>query len=1115
MLLRDARGLTAPARKRRSRRCLGRLLLWLPQFVVIASCGPLVDFPSDAGTGAGCDGNPDCTIRRCANGECTPCQDSTDCRTGEVCVVGGCYSKDCEDVSCGAGQVCLPDAGCADTSCVGVVCPTGQACVGGACGDDCVIDGTSYHSGTLSPNSPCQGCQPTVSTLGWSNLSDGAGCGIGLICASGTCSSDCDIGGAIYSFGMTDPANPCHICQPGTSTSAWTNLPNGSICGTALICASGVCASDCDIGDSIYTAGASDSNDPCESCQPSVSTAAWTRVPNGQSCGGGQICTEGKCGNGCDIGGTLFDSGATNPVNICQTCQPGVSTSAWTNLANGTSCGSGVICASGTCSNDCDIGVGLDQELLTAGTLNPANACQGCQPSVSPKAWTDLPTGASCGTGSICVSGNCSGNCDIGGTVYHGATPNPNNPCQSCQPSVSASAWSNLPDGTICAAGMICVSGTCASKCHIGETIYASGAANPSNVCQSCQPATSTSSWRNVPNGQSCGGGQICTQGNCGSGCNIGSSPYSSGAINPSNACQSCQPGVSTTAWTSLANGTTCGSGMICASGTCSGDCDIAGTIVASGTLNPANACQSCQPSASTSAWSNLANGTNCGTALSCASGSCANDCDIGGTLYTSGSLSPGNACQSCQPSASTAAWSNVPNGTNCGTALICTSGTCSSQCDIGGTIYSSGAVNPTNGCQDCQPSVSTTGWTTLSNGTACGTAMICASGVCASDCDIGGTILTSGTLNPMNGCQNCQPTSSTISWSNIVNGTSCGTGLICASGICANDCDIGGVLYPAGTLSFGNACQSCQPNVSTTAWTNVADGTACGIGLICASGTCASDCDIGGTSYASGSPDPSNECQSCQPSVSTSAWSNVANGTSCGTGLICASGACTNECYVGENFYDSGALDPGNACVSCQPSTSTSAWTDVPNGTNCGTNKACLSGVCGACTGTSQCLGGQVCVGGFCTACTSTTQCLDGHVCVNGACSACTSNSQCLNNQACISGACAPCTNDAECGGDPCGGGGDVCLNGACAATQCTKSSQCSSGQICLSGACVAYRCTSNSQCGGGSKACCGGYCTDTFCDSNNCGSCGYQCGTNNSSCPPYQCSCYGGCGC
>jgi len=56
--------------------------------------------------------------------------------------------------------------------------------------------------------------------------------------------------------------------------------------------------------------------------------------------------------------------------------------------------------------------------------------------------------------------------------------------------------------------------------------------------------------------------------------------------------------------------------------------------------------------------------------------------------------------------------------------------------------------------------------------------------------------------------------------------------------------CTITGTYYAAGTRSSNNSCQSCQPSVSTTAWVSVSDGSSCGSGGVCVSGNCT--CSLG-----------------------------------------------------------------------------------------------------------------------------------------------------------------------------------------------------------------------------------------------------------------------------
>ena len=199
------------------------------------------------------------------------------------------------------------------------------------------------------------------------------------------------------------------------------------------------------------------------------------------------------------------------------------------------------------------------------------------------------------------------------------------------------------------------------TTCTIGGTPYVSDATNPNNTCQVCKPASSPSAWSNADEGKTCGTGQYCNAGTCKPGCFISGTFYASAAANPSNACQTCQTAYATTSWTVSANGVTCGTGQVCSGGTCQSGCWISGALVNSGTANSSNPCKMCKPSSSTSDWSNSDNGTNCGTGQICGNGTCQSGCYVGGTLYGSGAVNPASACQTCQPSNNTLAFSQIP----------------------------------------------------------------------------------------------------------------------------------------------------------------------------------------------------------------------------------------------------------------------------------------------------------------------------------------------------------------------------------------------------------------------------------------------------------------------
>jgi Collagen triple helix repeat (20 copies) len=88
------------------------------------------------------------------------------------------------------------------------------------------------------------------------------------------------------------------------------------------------------------------------------------------------------------------------------------------------------------------------------------------------------------------------------------------------------------------------------SACSIGGGTYAPGAPNPSNACQVCEPAHSTTTWSIAPDGNACGGGTCCAGAcvderidpnncggcgvTCGTGCAAGAcvAPIASGELN-------------------------------------------------------------------------------------------------------------------------------------------------------------------------------------------------------------------------------------------------------------------------------------------------------------------------------------------------------------------------------------------------------------------------------------------------------------------------------------------------------------------------------------------------------------------------------------------------------
>jgi len=160
--------------------------------------------------------------------------------------------------------------------------------------------------------------------------------------------------------------------------------------------------------------------------------------------------------------------------------------------------------------------------------------------------------------------------------------------------------------------------------------------------------------------------------------------------------------------------------------------------------------------------------------------------------------------------------------------------------------------------------------------------------------CFILGTAYEGDQLNPSNPCQVCRPATPTA-WSPVGDGTGCpGNGQYCNAGACKSGCLVNSVFHPVGALD-GTLCQVCRPS-SPTSWSKVGDGTACGPGQVCRSGACEAGCWVNDSLIAEG------QSQSCAASGALGA---------CATGTrTCRSGEMT-ACSIQPAASDT--CSPGN----------------------------------------------------------------------------------------------------------------------------------------------------------------------------------------------------------
>jgi len=255
--------------------------------------------------------------------------------------------------------------------------------------------------------------------------------------------------------------------------------------------------------------------------------------------------------------------------------------------------------------------------------------------------------------------------------------------------------------------------------------------------------------------------------------------------------------------------------------------------------------------------------------------------------------------------------------------------------CQISNTLYPAGTVNPANPCQSCQPTVDALRWS-LRASTDCDAGPAFDAGLAndagTSGCLIGGSGFANGQLNPGNSCERCEAAINATGWENLAQGSACGQGGVCSNGVCFEGCLIdGGVVVPGGHDTGG--CGECLPQASLTSWTAVPDGTACGdpgVPSICSSGACRPGCFISGAYHAPGALNATSSCLSCQPAASVSQWTPTLPGTPCGLGLVCdQAGQCQpfDGCTIAWGSYPSGSSNPNDPSQCCNPKTNAGGW--------------------------------------------------------------------------------------------------------------------------------------------------------------------------------------------
>ncbi len=462
------------------------------------------------------------------------------------------------------------------------------------------------------------------------------------------------------------------------------------------------------------------------------------------NCNDNNACTTDTCntGNGLCVNQPNFNTGTLccNPANgntvpltdnnectsdLCNALTGGVS---HPNLPNGAACGNpgNTQCdrpdscnGAGVCTPQFEV-AGTACGSPTNTECNLADTCNGTGTCLTNLA----PANANCGS-------QTSGPCDAA------------DKCNGLGVCLTNTVANNTPcdDALFCQDNTVCLSGVCqGGVAHLCDDLLTCTADTCNETLNQCE-FTQLAGTCKIDDG----GGFVC---------------YLEGVLNPTSTCEACVTASSNSDWTVLADGTECNDGNACTgTGRIGIGVDECTAGVCAGVLDP-QCNDQCEFAVPAIVGANFSNNSSAGVddgEASCQVDSNADvwfeyvaDCD--GTLFlsTTGSvLLPDNdtvlnVFSACPLDGGTELACDDDSGVGLQSALILPTVQSTTyfirvagfggnkgavrlnvqpigDCLIDDVCYFDGEVNPANGCQACIPELSTTQWSNLFEGTACG----------------------------------------------------------------------------------------------------------------------------------------------------------------------------------------------------------------------------------------------------------------------------------------------------------------------------------------------------------------------------------------------------------
>ncbi|GMV40888.1 MAG: hypothetical protein AMXMBFR64_26040 [Myxococcales bacterium] len=678
------------------------------------------------------------------------------------------------------------------------------------CEDQCPAAGALRCDGN-----GVQTCVETGGCLDWGKAEP---CGE-LLCVDGHCALTCEDACAVVGEKQCD-GNAVVTCKDYDKDGCleWGG-PVDCIGGT--VCQGGFCSVGCAGTEECTVQGAKKCDGDSVVVCADLNFDGCLEWGSSTPCQSGLVCSGGSCASSCTDECTVSGARQCAGVGGWQECgeHDGDGCLEWGKV---TACAGGDVCSSGFCSSDC-----VSECSVIGATKCSGAAVQTCGDS-NGDGCLEWGTAVACASGQTCANGFCQIGCTDECTVKGAKT------CDGNGYKVCGDADGNgcLEWGTVqaCAAGQTCSAGSCSTSC-IDECSVTGAKKCLGQAVQVCgnSDADPCLEWGTA---SPCGVGETCSNGFCGTTCTNecttkGAKACEGGGVKTcddfdQNGCLE---------WGSVV---ACEAGQSCSSGNCSSTCTDECSVVGAKKCD-GSAVATC---GNTDADPCLEWGTPqaCAPGLSCSGGfctaTCKDECTVKGAKACEGAGT--KVCGDANGDGCLEWGSVVP----CEAGQSCSNGSCSStcvdECTTAGAKACDGNGVKTCGNTDADPCLE---WGTA---VACDPGLTCSNGSCAlgckDECTVKGAKQCAGAAwqacddHDQDGC---------LEWGTP---TACGDGEICSAGSCALGCTSTCSVVGEKQCNVAGAVETCDDwNVDgCLEW---GSGVACGPGLVCSAGNCATTC--------------------------------------------------------------------------------------------------------------------------------------------------------------------------------------------------------------------------------------------------------------------------------